>query len=237
MKLPTKKTTPSDDPMQYSILLYGSVKCGKSTFASHAENVFFIESEPGLNALSVFKTRVESWEEILATCAELSKQEHDFRTIVVDTVDNAYEFCLAHVCKGLNIDHPADLDYGKGWSAVNLEFKRVLTKLAAMPQGLILISHSKIQEIKHKTGKYDKTVPTTGGAKVVLGLMDLVLMVEVESKRTEDGIMHRRIIHTKPTAEWDAGDRTGRLPAELPLDYPAFMKAFKAATATKKGSK
>jgi hypothetical protein len=226
MKLPTKKTTPSDDPMQYSILLYGQTKAGKSTFASRAEDAFFIETEPGLNALSVYKARVESWDDILSVCAELSKQQHEFKTIVCDTVDNAYEFCLAHVCKKLKIDHPADLDYGKGWSAVNLEFKRVLTKLAAMPQGLILISHSKVQEVKHKTGKYDKTVPTTGGSKVVLGLMDLVLMVEVESVQSEDGIRHRRVIHTKPTATYDAGDRTARLPATLPLDYHAFIDAF-----------
>ena len=106
-----------------------------------------------------------------------------------------------------------------------------------MPQGLILISHSKVQEIKHKTGKYDKTVPTTGGSKVVLGLMDLVLMVEVESVKSEEGIRHRRIIHTKPQANFDAGDRTGRLPALLPLDYDEFTKAFTAATATSKKDK
>lgn len=234
MKLPTKKTTVSDDPMSYSILLYGGVKVGKSTFASQAPSAIFIETEPGLNALSVFKVQCDSWEAILSTCAELSAQKHEFRTIVLDTVDNAYEFCLAHVCEKLKIEHPADLDYGKGWSAVNLEFKRVLTKLAAMPQGLIVISHSKVQEIKHKTGKYDKTVPTTGGAKVVLGLMDLVLMVDIESVQTEEGIRHRRTIHTKPTATYDAGDRTGRLPPELPLDYNEFIKAFNAATTTKK---
>ncbi len=228
--LPTKKTIPSDNPMQYSILLYGSTKAGKSTFASKADSAIFLACEPGLNALSVFKVDIASWDELLKACMELSKQEHDFKTIVVDTIDNAYEFCLEHVCKKLKVDHPADLDYGKGWSAVNLEFKRVLTKLAAMPQGLILISHSKIQEIKHKTGKYDKTVPTTGGSKVVLGLMDLVLMVEVESIQGENGIRHRRIIHTKPTATFDAGDRTGRLPAKLDLDYPKFISAFAKAT-------
>jgi hypothetical protein len=238
--LPTKKTKPSDDPMQYSILLYGPTKVGKSTFASQADKAIFLASEPGLNALSVFKVDIDSWPALLAACKALDTEEHEFKTIVLDTVDNLYEFCLEHVCRGLKdkdghpISHPADLGYGKGWSAVNLEFKRVLTKLAAMPQGLILISHSKEKEIETKTGSYTKIVPSSGGAKIILGLMDLVLMTEVQSTKTEDGIMHRRIIHTKPTSTYDAGDRTGKLPAELPLDYKAFTDAFTKAT---KGSK
>lgn len=237
--LPTVKTEPSADPMQYSILMYGPTKVGKSTFASQAESAVFLATEPGLNALSVFKVDIDSWETFLTACAELAKQKHEFRTIVVDTVDNAYEMCLEYVCKGLTgkdgqpVSHPADLGYGKGWSAVNAEFKRVLTKLAMMQQGLILISHSKVQEVETRTEKYDKIMPTTGAAKIVLGLMDMVLMVEVESIKTESGVEHRRIIHTKPTSEYDAGDRTGRLPAELPLDYPAFIEAFTKATGDK----
>ena len=121
--LPTKKTTPSEDPMQYSILLYGSTKAGKSTFASKAPGAIFLATEPGLNALSVFKVDISSWPEMLSACKELSEQKHEFKTVVIDTIDNAYEFCLEHVCKGLKIEHPADLEYGKGWSAVNLEFK------------------------------------------------------------------------------------------------------------------
>ena len=238
--LPKTKTKPSDDPMQYSILLYGPTKVGKSTFASQADKAIFLASEPGLNALSVFKVDISSWPELLAACKALDTEEHEFKTIVLDTIDNLYEFCLDHVCAGLKdkdgnhtITHPTDLGYGKGWSAVNMEFKRVLTKLAAMPQGLILISHSKPQVIETKTGEYTKTIPSTGGSKIVLGLMDMVLMAEVESTKTDKGIKHRRIIHTKPTATYDAGDRTGRLPETLPLDYPNFLKEFSKATAKK----
>lgn len=234
--LPTKKTQPSTDPMSYSILLYGPTKAGKSTFASHAESAIFLATEPGLNALEVFKVDITSWPQFLATCAELAKGEHDFKTVVIDTIDNAHELCLAHVCGELGISHPADLDYGKGWSAVNLEFKRVLTRLIGLPYGLLCISHSKVQEVKSRTGKYDKTIPTTGGSKVVLGLMDMVLMVEVEGTKGDDGtISYRRMIHTKPTSNYDAGDRTGRLPEHIPLDYSKFHAAFTAATNPKKG--
>ena len=238
MELPKTKSTISNDPMSYSILLFGPIKSGKSTFASKADNAIFLCTEPGLNALSVFKVDIGNWSEMLDACKELSKQEHEFKTVIIDTIDNSYEHCLEYICKKMKIEHPADLDYGKGWSAVNLEFKRVLTKLAAMPQGLIVISHSKVQEIKTKTGKYDRIVPSTGGSKVVLGLMDMVLMVEVEAVKNDDGtILHRRIIHTRPTANYDAGSRIKNFPDPIDLSYEAFIKAFATATAATATSK
>lgn len=233
MKLPTEKTKPSTNPMAYSILLYGQEKSGKSTFASHADDVIFLATEPGLNALSVFKIDIQSWEEMLSACAELAAGKHNFKTIVIDTIDNAHDFCLEHVCREMKIKHPSDAEYGKGWAAVNNEFKRVLTRLANLPYGLMLISHSQVQEIKTRTGSYDRITPTLGKGprRTVIGLVDMVLMVEVDAVKGDAGeFSYRRIIHTKPTPNYDAGDRTGRLPDTLPLDYKAFMKAFTAAT-------
>ncbi len=233
MTLPTKKTKPSTDPMSYSILLYGQEKAGKSTFASHAPGAVFLATEPGLNALSVFKVDVNSWPEMLDALGELAQGKHDFKTVIIDTVDNAYDYCLQHVCGSMDIEHPADAEYGKGWAAVNNEFKRVLTKLASLPYGLMLISHSQVQEIKTRTGAYDRIIPTLakGPRRTVIGLVDMVLMVEVDAVKGEAGeYSYRRIIHTKPTPNYDAGDRTGRLPATLPLDYAAFLKAFTDAT-------
>jgi len=54
-----------------------------------------------------------------------------------------------------------------------------------------------------------------------------VLFCDVEPTRTEDGkISYKRVMRCKPSAEYEAGDRTGRLPETLPLDYEAFRKAF-----------
>ena len=37
-------------------------------------------------------------------------------------------------------------------------------------------------------------------------------------------------MRTKPTTLFEAGDRTGRLPETIPLDYEAFVHAFNDAT-------
>jgi hypothetical protein len=37
------------------------------------------------------------------------------------------------------------------------------------------------------------------------------------------------VIRTKPSLYYEAGDRTGRLPETIDLDYRKFLEAFQAA--------
>jgi hypothetical protein len=41
----------------------------------------------------------------------------------------------------------------------------------------------------------------------------------------------RRVIRTKPSLYYEAGDRTGRLPETLDLDFRSFLDAYSAAVA------
>ena len=68
-------------------------------------------------------------------------------------------------------------------------------------------------------------------AKIVLGLVDLVLLFDTETVTDSGKPATKSIIRTKPTGFCEAGDRTGRLPETLPLDYHAFTEAFKKAVA------
>jgi hypothetical protein len=219
MKLPTEKTPPKTDLADLSFLVYGMPKIGKSTFCSKAEGALFLATEPGLNSLEVYQQPVSTWEEMTEALAAIAAGGHQFRTVVIDTVDNAYRFCEEFVCKRLNIDHPADAEYGKGFSAVNSEFVRVLTKLGNLPYGLILVSHAKEKEVTTRTGKMNKIGPTLpdSACKIVKGFTDCILFCDVEEETGAEGRKtYRRVIRTKPTTHYEAGDRTGRLPETLP---------------------
>ena len=95
---------------------------------------------------------IQSWDQLLAACGEIAEGKHPFKTIIVDTVDNAYRMCADHVCAKFKIEHESDLGYGKGWALINNEFHRVHTKLAFLPYGLFLVSHSVEREIETRTG-------------------------------------------------------------------------------------
>ncbi len=229
MTLPSTKTPPKHSLSDVSILLYGPSKIGKSTFASQAPDALFLATEPGLNALEVYQQPIKSWNEFLDACAELAKGEHPFKTVVIDTVDILYRLCADHICQKRGIEHESDGSHGKIYGLIKNEIYRVLTKLAHLPYGLILISHSQERDLETRTGTITRTVPTLSESfrQVVIGMVDLILYCDVQVEQGEDGTRrHRRVVRTKPSPNYDAGDRFGVLPDVMDLDYNTFAKVF-----------
>ena len=203
-----------------------------STFASRFPEAIFFECEPGLSHLEVFKVPTYNWDDFLAACKLVAQGNHPFKTIVIDTADNAFKFCSEHVCGKHNIEYEGDMGHGKGWALVKNEWHRVLTRLASLPYGLVLISHAQDKTIETRTGEYTKTQPSLPdrARHVVLGLVDMILYCDAVPRKDANGnTIIDRVMRTKPHPTYEAGDRTGRLPELLPLDYDAFVKAFTAA--------
>jgi hypothetical protein len=142
--------------------------------------------------------------------------------------------CTEYILAKFKVEHESDLGYGKGYALVNNEFQRVLTKLAFLPYGLFLISHAKEIEVDSRTGKYMRVVPTLPdkARKIVLGMADMVLFCDLEAVPGEKGEQSmRRVMRTKPSLYYEAGDRTGRLPETLELDFGKFKECYNAAAA------
>jgi len=227
--LPTAKTQPKPNLADLTVLVYGQTKIGKSTFCSNSDGALFLATEPGLNSLDVYQVVIQSWDDLLNACAEITEGKHPFKTVIIDTIDNAYKFCTDYIVKKYKIEHESDLGYGKGYALVNNEFQRVLTKLAFLPYGLFVVSHAKEIEVDTRTGKYTRVVPTLPdkARKIVLGMVDQVLFCDLELDTAEDGAKSvRRVIRTKPSLYYEAGDRTGRLPETIDLDFRKFLEAF-----------
>ena len=207
-------------------LLHSDPKGGKSTLASKAPKPLFLATEPGLAFLSVYEMPIRSWQEMLSALAAVAKDPKDFKTLVVDTVDIAYLMCSEFVCNKHDIAHPSDMGYGKGFALVNTEFRRVLTKMSRLttsegtPFGLILISHTKRIEIDSRDGKYIKSVPTLPQSprEITCGMADFIFYLDSIDK--PDGGQDR-VLRTKPSRAWEAGDRSGRLPEIIQQDWAA----------------
>lgn len=230
MPLPTEKRKPKTQLSDYSHLIFGPPKIGKTTFCSQMDEPLFLATEPGTNALAVYDYTVPDWKTFLQAAAEISTGDHRFKTIVIDTVDNLWKSCSVFVRERNGIQHESDLDWGKGWDLVKGEFHRVLAKLALLPYGLVLISHSEEKEFKTRAGTISKYVCTLpkGGREVCLNLVDMILFAT--SEVSDQG--ERRILRTRPSENYEAGGRL-QLPVEdpLPLDFPTYRDAFERAIA------
>jgi hypothetical protein len=227
--IPAAKTPPTKSADRACVFLYGPPKIGKSTFAAGAD-AHFLECEPGLDFLDVFKTSISSWVELCEAVKEITAAfrvgNYPHKTIALDTVDVAFVLCQAHVLGKHRVQHESDLEFGKGWGLVENEFRRLITDLCGIGPGVIMISHAEQKEVKDIHGaKSLKIVPTLpkNAREVALPLSDIILFADIHGGK--------RVLRTKPSRDHEAGDRSNRLPDPLDLSYPAFLAAMTVAGA------
>lgn len=165
LTLPTKPTKPRSELGDYSLLIYGEKKIGKTTLAARFPGHFVLAFEPGTKHIETWERSVNRWDAFVGYIDLLERTEHEFGTIIVDTADRAYRMCMEHVCKRkLHIDHPSEADWGRGWDAVRDEFTFQINRLVSLGMGVIFISHGGDKEIRTRTGgSYHRTQPTMAG--------------------------------------------------------------------------
>lgn len=229
MTLPTAKTPPMTDAAHITMLLYGPPKVGKSTFCSRFPRGFFIATEPGLNHLETFNLRADSWDEALSILADLEAKPDAFSPIIIDTVDKLWDFCVANIVSKNKLETISDLAYGKGYALAFNEFSRYIQRLVALKTGLVFVSHHAYDEITQTDGTVIKKFMPSVSARirdVIMPLVDVIAFATVEYQlNAENGQRkEKRVLHTQPGILWEAGDRSGRLPAEMPFSYHVYQQ-------------
>jgi AAA domain len=229
MKLPTEAKPRVTDFRKYKFLIYGDPGSGKSTLASKWPDAIFLPTEPGLNFLAVNQITddegnpkvIRNWNEFIDAIRLLCTTEHNFKTVVIDTVDNAFEFCALHVLKTRGIEHESDEGFGKGWGLIKREFAKVVNFLANSGFGVVFISHEKSSEREERGVKrtwIDNSL--SNQARVyVNGLVDFIFYCSMD----DDG---RRLMRTKASLNINAKDRSGILPEVMPMDFDLLLKTL-----------
>lgn len=146
-----------------NLLLYGPIGVGKTTLFAH-DWAYFANTEGGLGGLEVYKTDIMDWATFSFFCAEWVKGEHQFKALVIDTIERLFKMCQDYVMQKHDIEHPSDMDWGKGWAMLSDEFMRPIGKLAVYNRGLIMISHENNKEIKERVKTYNRVLPNLAGS-------------------------------------------------------------------------
>lgn len=150
--LPTEITPARTMLHQFMMLWYGVEKVGKTVLASKFPGSLFLFFEQGGKALNLFSMLMRDWVEFRKTVKLLTTTKHEYKNIVIDTGDIAYDRCLQQVCIEMAIDHPSDEEYGKGWGAVKAEFNKQILELNNSGLGIVILSHQTIKSIKSRRG-------------------------------------------------------------------------------------
>lgn len=229
------------------ILLYGVEKIGKSTWAADAPAPVFVCSEDGLgpDLNHVQRIAVDGFAEVLAVVDELTRGDHDFRTVVIDTADWLEALIHRYICDRDGKDDIEAYGYGKGYVAAQGELRKLLAALDTMRLALnievIFLAHATIKAFANPAGdNWDRYIMK--GHDKFTGLIkewsDVVLFarhevyIKKDSKTAAKGkpIGDARVVHTNWDAAWDAGNRLS-LPETLPLNYDAYASAARRISA------
>jgi hypothetical protein len=234
-KLPDKKSEIKTEIYQYHWLIYGHPKVGKTTFAAEFNNPLFICTEDRHKHLKIFKTPEEgaitSWREFKDTLnnidSELKNGTFKWKTVVIDTIDNAYKFCREYTNKKMGIEHESDIGFGKGWEAIKTEFFSTFSTLTSKGERMIFISHAQERTLNDKVVEYHKIMPSleTTGRKVILKLVDIIGYVGFSSDSDKKD---KRVLYLQGTETLEAGCATSQqMPAVMDLNYKVIEEEFK----------
>ena len=224
------------------VLLYGAEGLGKSTFAAGAPSPIFICTEDGTSHLDIVRFPTpKTWADVLSAISTLTIEKHDFKTLVIDTLDWLEPLNHEHVCKR---DGKVDLEaygYGRGF-LVALDawriFLRSLEKLRdEKGMNIIFLAHSEIRTFKSpQLEPFDRFQMKlhAKAAGLIKEWCDGLLFCDYEVAIKKDGQKRARgidtgsrLLHTQWTAAYDAKNRYS-LPETLPLDWAEFYNAVHA---------
>lgn len=237
-------------PMPPRLIVYGTEGIGKSTFASEAPQPVFVQTEDGLAEIDCDKfplaTRLE---DVQTALLELFSEQHDYQTVVIDSLDWLERLIWDELCRQHNVTSIEKVDggYAKGYTHALTHWRQVLDSLNRLrsERGMVVIciAHSKIEKFEDpETSAYDRYSPRLNkhAQALVCEWSDAVLFASRKFRtQTEDAGFGRKRAIAAAVGK-GGGERVlrcvggptciaknrFRLPEELPLNWAAFMNAL-----------
>ena len=235
-------------PSPRKIVLYGIHGIGKSTFAANADTPIFIPTEEGVNDIDCASFPLcRTFEEVMSRISELYNEEHEYKTVVIDSLDWLEKLIWAQVCTEKSVTSIEDIGYAKGYTFALKHWKRLRDSLDTLRREcgmtVILLAHSKIEKFENpETDTYDRYSPALHklASADIQEWADEVLFAnyKVFTRKTGEGFnqdKHKatgngdRVIRTSERPAHVAKNRLTDIPYEIPLDFAELKKYFPTA--------
>ena len=224
------------------VLVYGEHGIGKSTFAASAPGAIVVPTEDGVHALDVASFPLaKSYKDVAEALGSLMG-EHDFSTVVIDSLDWMEQLIWAQVAADHEKPGIEDIGYAKGYTYAADYFRALLEMLdlvRARGMAVVLTAHAQIKRFDDPTtDPYDRYLiklhPKAAGVVqewcdvVAFATQDVVVHKEdvgFDKKKRRGIARGGRIMYLTRSPAFDAKNRYG-LPDKLPFTWEAFANAY-----------
>jgi hypothetical protein len=236
-----KATSPQSPPR---ILVYGVAGIGKTTFATSAVEPVVLLTEDGLGKIKVSHFPLaRRFDEVMEALAALYSESHDYKTLVVDSLDWLEPLVWQRACKDNGWRSIEDPGYGKGYLAALDLWRQYLDGLNALrdERGMtvIQIGHADIRRFDSpEHDPFDRYVIKlhARASALLQEHSDAVLFANyrISTVKSDVGFNKKvtralgsgeRVVYTAERPAFLAKNRYG-LPDVLPLDWQAFAAAM-----------
>lgn len=219
--------------------VFGVPGVGKSTWASQWPGAIFLPTEQGSDDLDVKRfPLIKSYATLMEHIGLLYAEEHDFRTVVIDTLDALERLIHADVCKAAMKESIRDFDFGQGYDRAMPAWKTFMQacdSLVGKGMNVVLVAHCTAEKFEDPTtDSYHRYAPKVHrtAAEPLMEWCDEVLFCgyRVNTTDVDEGFNRKRaraigtgerLMWTQQRPAHRAKNRLG-LPEVLPLDFVKY---------------
>lgn len=206
------------NPNRIRFMVYGESGSGKTVFASTWPDPIFLDMDDGMASITkqVSRISIRTWEQLQEAYLYLASSEHNFKTVVVDSLNESQYQSMQHVIQNFpsirrSYDNlPSMSDYGKALS----DFDSFVRVTRSLPMNVVYIAQLAKREDPEDMYKPQFTGKST--AENILRMMDEVgYLYKIDSSEP----VKPRIM-TFDDSRYVAKDRSGKLPSQI--DNPTY---------------
>lgn len=235
-----KMTTSGKIKKPFLILAYGPEKVGKSTFGSELPKPYFICGEDGTDQLDVHRGKPKSWTDLKRLLQELRDSDHEYKTVVFDTIDWLEQLLLDYLRKSEEITNIKKIDggYGAYKSRLKQEWHSLfyLVNEVRKKMNICFLAHAQIKKFSDPSNsceydRYELKMEFPEVSSVFKEYVDAILFANFETivkkekstKKIRAYGDNTRILYTERTHAFDAGNRFG-MPEEMEFSAKEVLK-------------
>lgn len=220
--------------------IYGVPFSGKTTFLDNAPDPLNLNTDGNTKYVTMQRIRIRdevtvegrqtkkkfAWEIFKEAIEELEKKQDDFKTIIVDLVEDTREMCRLYMYDKYGWEHETDGGYGKGWDVIKTEYLSTMRRLLNIDRNVFLVSHEDTSKdlTKASGDKVTRIAPNIqeGIANKLAGMVDFVARVVINKDDS-------RSLSFKTDNVIFGGGRLHIDVDSIPLDWDKLVEVYEEA--------
>lgn len=217
------------------VVIYGPEGIGKTSLAAKFPSALFIDTEGGSSHMDVNRLETPNdFGKLVELIDEVAKHSDICDTLVIDTADWAEQMAIASILEKYDVTSIESFGYGKGYTYIGEEFKRMLDALDMVISAginVVVTAHAKMRKFEQpdEVGAYDRWEMKLSKQSAPLlkewcdhlffcNYQTMVVEMENKTKKAQGG---KRVIYTAHRPVWDAKTRA-KLPEVVDMDFKSI---------------